>query len=672
MNIGKKSNKNGFTLVELIVVVVIFGMIMGAILNFMKPANEIHNDTQATMDANVISSGLIEYMDDELRYATNVLVLNGYMGVPKVSESGMVGNYPVSFTDCLVIDNFNPRGYTNKNFNPSADDTPTRLGCRGSIIKVSQINTKGFDFNNSKIVKGADFYDKFTYSIKIGSNVLDKEFEVNNQISTLQVSLVAYQPVYKNGRYVFTKKKFDRDTKNGEDGTIEKNKGAVLSLTNINIDPNDSAKLVVCENGLVNPVQIIGKFENDGYPTQTTAPVGATSYQQEIYKANRQISITDTNGEDQNVVPRYTYIFYRKNKSATKCSVNFKFSETSPITPGEDVGDPYNNVAKGTTFKNFPPAPSAPSGYNAPYWQAPDGSIVDKNVGYAINGDTTFTLVYSEKAPSPNEVTLTWLKQDGSVYATTKQDKATGSETVTATPPAGDPVNTEFNDYEWVEYGTGAKLADVNVNGEKTFYPSVTPKPVVKFSTDGTNVDSEIRVSKGQKIPEHKVPLAVAARIPSDKDFDKWVLKDDTSKDVESTVIQADCMFVGKFKEKSSSGGGGSSSNGSFVATIDPGNTHHEKWSSDLCLVGINVTNTSASTANCTKYLVLTFTSNVKNMNWWYGEINHISSATISGKTIRYPINDTFNAGEGKRIYLQVYPSNTNDSGFNFVSATIE
>lgn len=550
MNIGKKSNKNGFTLVELIVVVVIFGMIMGAILNFMKPANEIHNDTQATMDANVISSGLIEYMDDELRYATNVLVLNGYMGVPKVSESGMVGNYPVSFTDCLVIDNINPRGYTNKNFNPSADDTATRLGCRGSIIKVSQINTKGFDFNNSKIVKGADFYDKFTYSIKIGSNVLDKEFEVNNQISTLQVSLVAYQPVYKNGRYVFTKKKFDRDTKNGEDGTIEKNKGAVLSLTNINIDPNDSAKLVVCENGLVNPVQIIGKFENDGYPTQTTAPVGATSYQQEIYKANRQVSITDTNGEDQNVVPRYTYIFYRKNKSATKCSVNFKFSETSPITPGEDVGDPYNNVAKGTTFKNFPPAPSAPSGYNAPYWQAPDGSIVDKNVGYAINGDTTFTLVYSEKAPSPNEVTLTWLKQDGSVYATTKQDKATGSETVTATPPAGDPVNTEFNDYEWVEYGTGAKLADVNVNGEKTFYPSVTPKPVVKFSTDGsTNVDSEIRVSKGQKIPTHKIPEATPSKIPSGKMFDKWVVKG-SDVGIESKTIDADVTFVAKFKDK--------------------------------------------------------------------------------------------------------------------------
>ena len=549
MNIGKKSNKNGFTLVELIVVVVIFGMIMGAILNFMKPANEIHNDTQATMDANVISSGLIEYMDDELRYATNVLVLNDYMGVPKVSESGMVGNYPVSFTDCLVIDNFNPRGYTNKNFDPSADDTATRLGCRGSIIKVSQLNTKGFDFNNSKIVKGADFYDKFTYSIKIGTNVLDEEFEVNNQISTLQVSLVAYQPVYQNGRYVFTKKKFDRDTKNGEDGTIEKNKGAVLSLTNINIDPNDSAKLVVCENGLVNPVQIIGKFESDGYPTQTTAPVGATSYQQEVYKANRQISITDTNGEDQNVVPRYTYIFYRKNKSATKCSVNFKFSATSPITPGEDVGEPYNNVAKGTTFKNFPPAPGAPSGYNAPYWQAPDGSIVDKNAGYTINGDTTFTLVYSEKAPSPNEVTLTWLKQDGSVYATTKQDKATGSETVTATPPAGDPVNTEFNDYEWVEYGTGAKLADVNVNGEKTFYPSVTPKPVVKFSTDGTNVDSEIRVSKGQKIPEHIVPEATPSKIPSGKMFDKWVVKG-SDVGIESKTIDADVTFVAKFKDK--------------------------------------------------------------------------------------------------------------------------
>ena len=68
-------NRKGFTLVELIVVVTIFGVILGAILNMIKPANNVYHDADATMESNVIGSGLIDYLDDELRYSTNVLVL---------------------------------------------------------------------------------------------------------------------------------------------------------------------------------------------------------------------------------------------------------------------------------------------------------------------------------------------------------------------------------------------------------------------------------------------------------------------------------------------------------------------------------------------------------------------------------------------------------------------
>ena len=78
-------NRKGFTLVELIVVVTIFGVILGAILNMIKPANNVYHDADATMESNVIGSGLIDYLDDELRYSTNVLVLKDYIGVPDVS-----------------------------------------------------------------------------------------------------------------------------------------------------------------------------------------------------------------------------------------------------------------------------------------------------------------------------------------------------------------------------------------------------------------------------------------------------------------------------------------------------------------------------------------------------------------------------------------------------------
>ena len=52
-------NRKGFTLVELIVVVTIFGVILGAILNMIKPANNVYHDADATMESNIIGSGLI-------------------------------------------------------------------------------------------------------------------------------------------------------------------------------------------------------------------------------------------------------------------------------------------------------------------------------------------------------------------------------------------------------------------------------------------------------------------------------------------------------------------------------------------------------------------------------------------------------------------------------------
>lgn len=48
----------------------------------IKPANNVYHDADATMESNIIGSGLIDYLDDELRYSTNVLVLKDYIGVP--------------------------------------------------------------------------------------------------------------------------------------------------------------------------------------------------------------------------------------------------------------------------------------------------------------------------------------------------------------------------------------------------------------------------------------------------------------------------------------------------------------------------------------------------------------------------------------------------------------
>lgn len=549
MNI--KKNKNGFTLVELVVVVCIFGIILSAILNFIKPANEIHADTQATMDANVISSGLIEYMDDELRYATNILVLKDYLGVPQVSVDGRVGNNPVQFSNCLVIDNNNPRGFSDKDYDPDSNDTATKMRARGSIVKVTQLDSKGFNYNNSQIVKGRPFYDKFTFTISVGSNVLDEEeFKKDPNLSTLEIRLKAYQPVYQNGEFVFTKKKFDRDAKNGEGGTIEKDKGAVLNLTNINLSGGDNSKLEVVDAADTNPTQVIGIFNGKGYPT-ATAPADATSYQAECYNAVRHVTYIGTTGENVDTVPRYTYIFYQKKKSATKCTVSFKYASDSPFTPDADVISPYTDVAKGTIFKTFPSIPTAPAGYNPGVWLGPDGSSVNPSDGYVIDGDVTFRLQFTQKTPSPNAVDVFWLMPDGvTQYAKTSQDKALPGETVSVITPGGDPVDTTTYDYKWVQQGTGIPVENINLTGSMTFIAQQTAKPLVKFSTDGTSVDSEVRATKGAVLESHKIPDAVASKIPSGKMFDKWVLKGDESKTADTTPIDADCTFVAVFKDK--------------------------------------------------------------------------------------------------------------------------
>ena len=127
-----KKNNKGFTLVELIVVLCIFGIIMGAILNIIKPTNEVYSDANDTMHTNVIGSGIAEYIDDELRYATNVLVIHNYNGVPKVDNAGKVGNYDslveVAYTDCFIIDNHNPRGANLDSYDPNADTVVNNFG----------------------------------------------------------------------------------------------------------------------------------------------------------------------------------------------------------------------------------------------------------------------------------------------------------------------------------------------------------------------------------------------------------------------------------------------------------------------------------------------------------------------------------------------------------------
>ena len=106
----KNKNKSGFTLVEVIVVMTIMSVILGAILNLLRPVNDAFQKAKSVANTNQVGSGLNRYIESQLRYSTNMLVLENYSGVPDVSATGTLANSAASYTDCLVIDNIQKSG----------------------------------------------------------------------------------------------------------------------------------------------------------------------------------------------------------------------------------------------------------------------------------------------------------------------------------------------------------------------------------------------------------------------------------------------------------------------------------------------------------------------------------------------------------------------------------
>lgn len=506
----KNKNKKGFTLVELIVVVCIFGIIMGAILNMIKPTQQIYNDTDATMETNLKGSGLANYLDDHLRYSTNILILKDYCGVPDVSAIGTLGGDTTPYDSCIVIDNNNLRGYSLTNY--SGDDTDTaqkRMGATGCLIDVSQITSGGFNFNNSKVAMGVDYYDVYKYDITAGINTIDDMY-------TLDFSIDAYQPDYSNGSYTYVKTKYSKE--------------ASVNLTNINIDKGDTYKM----RGFID---FSTAADYTTYP-QASAPSGVTTQQSVYYDT------TNANNT-------YTYIFYNKNStgSGTQYEVQYVYaaSDPDPNYAGKSVGSPVN-VKKGALLKNAPTlAPR--NGYANPYWLDEDGKTVDFTAGVVINRSQVFTAVYPPVSPVPTHKVI-FMNLDGSKYK-----ENVYSEGGSATPAPGTPKDFDTEKQDWVGWntksdGTGDTPDKVTVNDDSlVFYPIVKNKHKVEFEVEGTlDTANTTYVSDGGTASYPSSILPVSS--DSSKAFKTWVKKG-TSDDISTVQITGDTVFEAVFETKS-------------------------------------------------------------------------------------------------------------------------
>ena len=185
--------------------------------------------------------------------------------------------------------------------------------------------------------------------------------------------------------------------------------------------------------------------------------------------------------------------------------------------------------------------------------------------------------------------------------------------------------------------GTNTPYDEVNIDGPKEFEAKITPKLLVKFSTDGTSVDREYYITKGQVLPNVSVPNPESSKIPSGKVFDKWVLKDAEDKDV-TTAIQADCTFIAKFKDNTPSGGGSSSGGSSSMSSTTVGETGSDMgWARKM---PITIVNNSSSTVNVWR-VVIEFenSTSVKQIDDW-----KVSCESGSGNSITLiSTNDKYN-----------------------------
>ena len=500
-------NRKGFTLVELIVVVTIFGVILGAILNMIKPANNVYHDADATMESNIIGSGLIDYLDDELRYSTNVLVLKDYIGVPDVSTSGTIGGSGVTYSNCIVIDNNNLRGYSLKNYSGSDTDTAAkRMGAKGCILNVGKVNTEGLNFNNSAVARGVDFYDN--YKFDIGASISKIE-----EMSTLDVSLTAYQPTYENGSYTFTKTKYKKD--------------AAVNLTNININEGDSYKVHDYKDFSVTP-------DYGTYPQATTAPAGCTAQQEKYYS----LDASNT----------YTYIFYDKTtvSSSKTYSVKFIYSASDPDSTLRGKQIDTKSVKAGTVYKAPPSMPSR-TGYGTPYWVDSKNNVADFTTGVTINKDMVFSCVYPPVAPKA-QFNVTFENINGSTFKITSVYDGDFANDP-GIPTDMDPIKQDF--VKWVYKSDNSKgLTDVSITDNSViFVPVVQNKHKVEFKLNGSLINaSTIYVSDGQYA---NYPGATPVSSDANKVFSKWVVEG-TADEITSVTITRDTVFEAVFVEKPS------------------------------------------------------------------------------------------------------------------------
>ncbi|MBQ9541030.1 prepilin-type N-terminal cleavage/methylation domain-containing protein [Ruminococcus sp.] len=305
-----KNNKKGFTLVELIIVSTIMVMIMGAILNFIQPMNKFYTRTVYNSDANDVGSLLQDKVEADVRYATNICILEDYEGVPVIKDhylrkiDGTKAVDSFKFTNVIIIDNNSFRGKIFETY--SEDNTVAhRKGATGSILRAP-INDDGIDMDKLEILGGEELYSDMKCEFETYLSVDDS---TKNKCLTLSSKF--WRPEYTNGQYEFNKMIF--------------NQVRDFELVNVNLKDDRYKKYEVNYFTTRTDASDPTKYQAYQLDYNQFAKETAGSYSQGI---NEMYAATDDKSRNLS----FTYIFYTKSVPDTsKVKITCKYQEGFPL-----------------------------------------------------------------------------------------------------------------------------------------------------------------------------------------------------------------------------------------------------------------------------------------------------------------------------------------------------
>lgn len=427
-----KKNQDGFTLVELIVVIALMAIVFGALMNVIKPTNQFFQDTEAFKDEVMITEGLTDALADELRYSTNVVVLQNYVGVPKLSIDGQLAGIPdITFDSAILIENDKPRGALESNYLSNTESTVARRKrARGQII-VFEIGGIGINFNVSSMLYNEDYYADYQYEFT-ASGKNDENGRAYIDFGVTMNDLVQGDSGYEINEDNYESNEF-------------------LYLKNINLNDNDGYRLYVQDfHGSTDDDDYIG-FER---ATATTATA----------VSDIQTSMFESDNAD-NV---HTWIIYFKGG-------NVDATENVQITFDPGVGGSTSltvNVKTGKPINMAPP--SLPEASYADYTGA-DGKVYTRRflgwtsttnptedpltneeiMVYIAMGDETFVAQYEDTDATYDVLFYdsNGLEMDGGLKTILHGESVTPPD-MSTTIPSG------YDGYTWKYYGTVNDIVD--------------------------------------------------------------------------------------------------------------------------------------------------------------------------------------------------------------------